>query len=165
MENTQELYENCSLILTRETEILKKITVLQNEVREAVLSRVWTDFEDQINAINTLSAEFNGLEQEREELLARFPGSGDEKSRFYSLAAAMPPDLRNTLTESYRSLKMETLKVRMSNDALLTYLNEARTTVANFLEIAFPEHPGRIYSRQGKPTQVIPGSLVLNQSY
>jgi hypothetical protein len=151
--------------LVRETDILKKIASLQDEIWKGVLSRDWSNFEDQMGAVNVLSAEFDGLEEEREGIFAEFPGRGDEKSRFYTLVAGFPPDLRNTITDAYRKLKLETIKVKMNNDALLDFLNEARAAVAQYLEMAIPDKRGRLYSSRGTQVQPAPRNMVLNHRF
>jgi hypothetical protein len=158
----------CKKILLEETGLLKKVTVLQSLVREAVLGRQWTDFEAHIGAINVLSGQFEALEAKREELLSDLPAQldiGDEKSRFYALAARFPVEERNEITEIYRNLKLETLKVRTANDALLGYLAEAKATMTGFLEAVFPDRSGRIYSKRGKQIAQDMRSMVLNQRF
>jgi hypothetical protein len=147
---------------------LKKVTVLQSLVREAVLGRQWTDFEAHIGAINALSDQFGALEAKREKLLSDFPVQseiGDEKSRFYALAARFPSEKRNEITDIYRNLKLETLKVRASNDALLNYIAEAKATMTGFLEAAFPDRGGRLYTKRGKQIAQDMRSMVLNQRF
>ena len=58
---------------------------------------------------------------------------------------------------------METFKIRLTNDTLLRYLNEARATAAAFLEAAFPDLKGRLYSRRGTQVPADMRSMVLNQ--
>jgi hypothetical protein len=161
-----ELCEKCSFILIRETELMKQIASLQSEVWNAVINRVWTDFEAQIRAINTLSAEFDALESEREALLPAFYHDNNRfDAGFYALVAEFPDELRNKLTEVFRELKMETIRVRISNDNLLSYLTEMKATITGFLEMAFPDRMGRLYSRQGTQIPQDMRSMVLNQHY
>jgi hypothetical protein len=159
-------YEGCSIILLQEIEILKKITSLQNMIWNAVTSREWTDFEVHIGAIGALGAEFDALDRKREALFLQFSAggvNGGEQARFYAFAAAFPGDLRGKLADTYRNLKMETLKVRMFNDTILGYLNSIRTTVAGMLDAAFPEYRGRLYSRGGKEVPRDMRSVMLNR--
>jgi hypothetical protein len=159
-------YEGCIIVLLQEIEILKKITSVQNMVWNAVTNREWTDFEAHIGAIGAMSAEFDTLDRKREALFSRFPAcgvKGEEKARFYAFAATFPEDLRDKLADTYRNLKMETLKVRMFNDTILGYLNSIRTTVTGIIDIAFPEYRGRLYSRGGKEVPADMRSVMLNR--
>jgi hypothetical protein len=159
-------YESCSIILLQEIEILKKILSVQNMVWNAVTDRKWTDFETHISAIGAMSAEFDGLDRKRDALFPGFPACGMKnggKARFYAFAAAFPGDLRDKLIDTYRNLKMETLRVRMFNDTILGYLNSIRTAVTGILDIAFPECRGRLYSRGGKEVPRDMRSVMLNR--
>jgi hypothetical protein len=168
MKNEKALFEKCALILGRELEVVKKIAALQAVIWKAVSNREWTDFEAHNQAINALGGEFDGLETEREGLLAKMggdTGQEDEKRRFYRLVSRFSPNFRRDLTGIYRTLKLETMKVRMSNEALLSYLAEARTTMAGFLEAVFPERAGRLYTPRGTQAAADMRSVVLNRHF
>jgi hypothetical protein len=166
------MFEQCKAVLLREAELIKKTALAQNVVWTAVVNREWTDFEAHVSAMNALGGEFASLEAEREGLFTELKGAlaettyfGDEKGRFYTLIARLPAEQRNELTGIYRNLKIEAIKVRLSNDALLSYLNEARATMEGFLELAFPDRGGRIYTPRGTPVSHDMRSMVLNRSF
>jgi hypothetical protein len=155
-----------SSVLRRETDLLTEIGSLQKQVWETVLNRVWENFEGLMESLNVLGAEFQVLEQERAGLMAEFAGDGvREGESFYHLASRLPGPEGMELAGLYRNLKSETLRVRISNDSLLHYLGEARTTVTGFLEVAFPDRKGKVYSRQGALIPADMRSMVLNQSF
>jgi hypothetical protein len=164
-ENMKDLYDRCFLVLSGETELVRKIASLQEEVWNGVMERKWEDIEARLEAVNGLGAEFRKMETEREAILSEFPGSGDEKSRFYTFVSRFPPESRNRLTEIYRALKNECLRIRISGDALAGFLNEARALMTGFLESAFPERRGRLYSSQGTQLPPLSASLVLNHHF
>jgi hypothetical protein len=158
--------KTCLEILKAETELLEKIRSVQIFVKNAVINREWVDFELLLSSLSTLSAEFEILEAERIRLFngfARSGGEGDPGAGFYALVTRLPGAERKELTELYRRMKMETFRIRLTNDTLIQYLNEARATVAAFLEAAFPDRKGCIYSRQGVHIQADMRSVVLNQ--
>ncbi|GHT58643.1 hypothetical protein FACS1894109_13210 [Spirochaetia bacterium] len=172
MDAMNGLYEGCSSILERECGLLRELESLQKLVWDAVTSREWTDFEAHISRLNNFSAEFNVLEAERMKILAEFQGNvpnaphaSGEETRFYAMVSQFPDAERNELTKRYRELKSETLRVRISNDSLLTYLAEAKSTVAGFLEAAFPDRRGRVYSRSGAAVPADMRSMVLNHQF
>jgi hypothetical protein len=158
-------FEQCSRILERETGLLEKITSVQIMVRNAVMNREWADFELLLKSLGDFDAEFETLEAERARIFSGLVRkNGGEDAGFYALAARFPAEERKNLTELYRRLKMEAFKIRLANDTLLQYLNEARNTVAAFLEAAFPDRKGRIYSREGVQIQADMRSMVLDRS-
>jgi hypothetical protein len=159
------IFGRVSSVLRRETGLLTEIGSLQKKVWETVLNRVWEDFEGLMGALNVLGAEFQVLEQERAGLMAGFGGPAREGESFYRLVSRLPGPEGRELAGLYRNLKSETLRVRISNDSLLDYLGEAKTTVTGFLEAAFPDRKGRVYSRRGALIPADMRSMVLNQSF
>jgi hypothetical protein len=158
------IFGRFSSILRRETELLREIGSLQKQVWETVLNRVWENFEGLMGNLNIMGAEFQVLEQERAGLMAEFGGQAREGESFYRLVSRLTGPEGRELAGLYRNLKSETLRVRISNDSLLDYLGEARTTVTGFLEAAFPDRKGKVYSRQGALIPADMRSMVLNQS-
>jgi hypothetical protein len=117
--------------------------------------------------LNTIGAEFRVLDAERERIFtvfARQIGSHNTGVGFYSLIAAFPEAERKELSALYRKLKMDTLKIGFANDSLTAYITKARTTLQDFLEAAFPDRKGRIYSNRGTQVPSDMRSMVLNQS-
>lgn len=168
MENEKGFYEQCVLILGREIEVLKQIGALQHIIGEAVSSREWTDFEARQQDLSALGFEFEALETERVALLSEMGaagGRGDEKRRFYALISCFSPEFRDELAKLYRALKLEALRVRMTNEALASYLAGAKTMMAGFLEAVFPERAGRLYTHQGTQAAADLRSVVLNRHF
>jgi hypothetical protein len=168
MENEKALHEQCILILGQEKEILKKVSARQHILWQAVVNREWTDFETHNQVVNVLGEEFEALEAERERLLSECGfagGQGDEKKRFYTLVSCFSSDLRNELTALYRDLKIETMRVRMFNERLLSYLAGVKTMMTGFLEAVFPERAGRLYTPQGTQAAADMRSVVLNRHF
>jgi hypothetical protein len=161
-------------ILKREIEILGKISSIQDLVRNAVVNREWADFEPLLEKMHEQGNEFELLEAERAGLFADFVPERDrgeearknsEAVNFYTLISRLPENSRKELSELYRKLKLETLKTRIANDALLRYLNEGRAVVAAFFEAAFPNRNGKFYSRLGTQIQADMRSMVVNCSF
>ncbi|MDR2028143.1 MAG: hypothetical protein LBP93_01250 [Treponema sp.] len=159
-------YETCVLILKQEIELMEKISSLQLLVRNAVFNREWVDFEIFLGSLGEISNDFESLEFERERIFSAFAqktGGKDEPAGFYTLASRLPDRERRELTGLYRRLKLESIRIRLANDSLAAYLREARTTVAGFLEAAFPDRKGKLYSRRGTQIPSDMRSMVLNQ--
>jgi hypothetical protein len=148
-------------ILRGERALAASVLETQASVKRAVLNRQWADFEGAMDALNRIGGEFEALDAER---LAVFEGWDSQKG-FYALAARFPVREREELTELYRALKLDIVKIKLENDALTAYLTEARIMVAGFLEAIFPERKGRLYSRRGTKVEADMRSLVLNRSF
>jgi hypothetical protein len=160
-------YDECACILKQELQMLEQIQVLQNEVKNAVRNRQWTDFEGHLGSLAAIGDEFEALDLERVQIFTAFArkmGFNHEGVGFYAFAARLPEPEQRELSELYRRIKMRTLGVRVANDSLTDYLDETQAVVSGFLEAVFPDRKGKIYSRQG--TQVTPDmrSMVLNQT-
>jgi hypothetical protein len=157
------VFEQCKDILLKESELVQRIAVLQKLIYDAVVNREWTDFQGHFDVLGGLGEEFAALENKREGLFAKDQGEGGHS--FYALASKLPREQRKEITDIYRNLKLDTLKVRMSGETLMAYIAEARATMAGFFEIAFPGRGGKIYSPHGMTVSHDMRSMVLNQSF
>jgi hypothetical protein len=153
-----EEYEKCLDIMLRESDMVRTISGIQLLVKEAVMNREWTDFESLMTQLERIGAEFRDLDAERAGLFSE----GDGRVGFYALCAQLPGEARSKITQQYRNLKIEITRVRLENEALLEYLNEARLLVAGFLEAILPERKGKIYSPRGMQIEAEMPSLVVN---
>jgi hypothetical protein len=176
------IFEKCRDILLAESELVQKIAALQKIIRNAVEKREWAGFEDNFKAMNVMGSELAALEKEREALFfadeaapdtqcrtekAVLPVelAGGDKGCFYAMTAKLPVEQRNELTAIYRSLKLESLGLRMSNETFMNYLAEARTAIADFFEMAFPDRGGKIYTQRGIPFSHDMRSMVLDRRF
>jgi hypothetical protein len=163
-------YGRCIEVLERERELVAKIAEEQNAVRKAVINRQWTDFEARMKALGDIGAQFEEMDQERVRIFASISGSAPrenegETAGFYALVSRFPEEERKTITGIYRNLKMEITKIRLENDSLMNYLSEAQLLVKGFLDAAFPDRKGRIYSRNGAQVKADMRSMVLNRRF
>ena len=154
-------YENCVTILSGEIELLKEISSVHDKVRQAVMNREWADFDERTNELNRLGEEFVRLENER---LMLFSGEDEERS-FYDSIMELPHEQRLELSQLYRELKMETLKMRALNETFLDYLNEAKSLAASYLEAVYPSRGGRLYTSKGSRVTQDLRSMVINNSF
>ena len=158
------MFEQCREILLRESELVQHIAGLQNDIREAVMNRNWADFEEHFAALGRIKAEIADLEDKRERLFSEISGKTGDFS-FYAFATQLPAEQRAELTEIYRSLKLETLRVQVSGEALMKYITEVRVVITGFFEIAFPDRSGKIYTPHGISASHDMRSMVLNRSF
>jgi hypothetical protein len=158
------VFEKCKAILLKECELVRRIAGLQNLVYEAVINRDWNGFEANFSKLGKIGEEFTVLEHERERVFAGILIESDVSAGFYSLTAGLPPEQRNELSEIYRNLKLETLRVRIAGETIMNYIAGARATVAGIFEIAFPDRKGKIYTPYGTPVSHDMRSMVLNRT-
>jgi len=168
------IYEKCRDILMRECELIQKAAAVHEKIRLAVTEKKWTVFEDHLSAMNAIESKIETLENEREQLFSvfetlvhqkSFSENLDAKGRFYTLVSLLPENQRNDLTSIYRSLKVESIKLRMANDALMTYLAGVKTTLKDFFDLAFPERAGKMYTNRGTHSSNDMRSMVLNRRF
>jgi len=168
------IYEKCKDILLRERELVQNAAVEQEKMRIAVFNREWEGFEENVSALTVIERQLAEMEDEREQLFCAFEAllqhknsfyEKDGKGRFYAMVALLPESERNDLTSIYRSLKMETLSLRIANEALRTYLGGIKNTIREFFDKAFPQRAGKMYTPQGKHLSHDMRSMMLNQSF
>ena len=161
-------FDKCVSVLTEETVLLQKISMVHNSVHNAVMNREWTDFEWKIAEITQLGEEFTLLENER---ISIFTGLRekyninmipDSENSFYAMAARLPENQCRILSGLYRELRMETLKLRARNETFTNYLNEVKTVTAAWLEAIFPVQGGKLYTQKGRQAAAEMHSIVLN---
>jgi len=168
------IYEKCRDILLQEFELIQSAVILQEKIRLAVTERQWTAFEENLNDMNAVENKLENLEKERQELffvfktISRqqgFTDDLDENGRFYALVEFLPESQRNDLTSIYRSLKIESTKLKMANDTLLSHINIIKSTLRDFIDLAFTERGGKMYTKNGTHHSHDMRSMVLNQSF
>ena len=161
----ENLVARCADVLRQETALLERFAAAQEVVRTAAFARDWANMEPLLARLGEYGDEFELLEAERARVFAELSDGSREPIGFYSVAARLDPVSRRDLTELYRRLKLDTLKVRLANDALSSYLASARETLSGFLDAAFPDRRGKIYSRRGSAIHPEMRSIVLDRSF
>jgi hypothetical protein len=159
------MHKLCSQVLGREIEALRGIGEAQKQVWEAVVKREWTDFDALLSLIGRTAAGLEGLEGERKALFAGTPGffgARDEESGFYRFIASLPPEDHQELAGKYRELKMAALRIRLNNENLLVYISGIKAAMSAFIESAYPDRKGRLYSRNGAAAPQDMRCMVLN---
>ena len=172
-------FDQCVTALTGEIELLRKISKAQDRVRQAVMNREWTDFDEKVSEVNRMGEEFAKLDKDRARLLSvlsKGAAGGDqpkenetspssEEKPFYALILHLPLEEGRELSRLYRELKMETLKLRALNESFLAYLNEAKTMAAAYLEAVCPARGAKLYTSRGRMVSQDLRSLVFNNQF
>jgi hypothetical protein len=164
-------YDRCVSVLGAEIELADKIYAMVMMVRQSVIGRAWTDFEDLMGSLARNGTEFEALEREREAAFAALAEETEqgavapEEAGFYTLAVQLPAEERKVFTELYRDLKLKTIRIGIENTALMSYLNGFRGIVSDFLAAAFPDRKGKLYTRRGAQIPADMRSLVLDREF
>lgn len=156
--------ESIARLFDEECVVLAQVEEMQERIETAVYEKRWTDFEDAQRGLEALSARLRELEARR---LALFSANGESvgPENFYLWAAALPAEPRERLMDAYRALKFKTAKIRAASRAFSGYLNEMQKVVHVFLDAAFPERRGSLYSRHGKSLGVDVRRAVLDKQF
>ncbi len=160
----QETADELMTVLRREVALLERLAAAQQIVREAVFAREWANLEAVLKRLSAYGEEFEDLDRERVRLFKVFRDGQPEAIGFYAMASQLDSVRKRELTDLYRRLKLDVLKVRLANGSLAAYLDEAKSLVGDFLAAAFPDRKGRLYSRRGAAVASDMSSLVLNQT-
>jgi hypothetical protein len=167
----QDEYRDFCTVLERELTLVEQIEEAQILVRDAVRRRAWVDFEALLDSMNRMGAEFEELDRDREAIFGRFVAAlgGDAapegEARFYALVSRLDGEERAALTGRYRELKSRVWKIRFKNDSLAHYLGQIHTLVTGFIDAAFPDRKGKLYTRQGTPRAADMRSMVLDRQF
>jgi hypothetical protein len=153
MEST---YNSMAEILRKERDILARITEIQSEVRSSAEERRWLDFEAAEKSIGLFESQIALLESELTRL------SGGKKIHFYHFALTFPDAERRELCALHRQIRSLAGKVRSENNALRDYVASQSALVNRYLEAAFPERLGKLYSRFGAKRDMDIDGIVLN---
>jgi len=168
------MYEKCREILLQEFELIQNAVIIQERIHKAVTEREWTVFEENMNSMGSIEIKLEEIEKEREKLFAvneaiaheqGFSDILDHQGQFYAMISVLPADQRNDLTSIYRSLKTESIKLKLANESLLSYVNELKNTLREFFDLAFSDRGGKTYTKNGTHFPHDMRSIVLNQSF
>lgn len=162
----RESYE-CISLLQKEIALLERLGAAQDVVSEAVFARDWTDMDALFKRLDEYGVEFEALEKERARIfeeLGRDLGFEQERPGFYALTTRLNPEIRRQMTELYRRLKLDVLKIRLANENLNRYIAANRMLISEFLQATFPDRKGKLYSRHGREIHSEMRSIVLDRS-
>jgi len=153
-------FEGCRDILLKQRDLVRKIGALQDTVYREVLAQDWSDIEGHFDVLDGYRKEMAALEMRREEIFPSDSGRG-----FYFYAARLPELRRREISDIYRELKIEALKVKAGGEALAGFIATSRATMTALFQVAFPSAPGKTYSPQGTQAFQDLRSMVVNQSF
>lgn len=131
-------------VLNEQNSILDVVLTKQQELRNSVNEKNWTNLMTVISEINLSMDKFNKLDEEREEITTTEDISNSEYKRILSM-------VRGKLVKS-----------RTENKVLSEYINITKVFVQSIIDNALPQSRNKLYSRNGNIIQSHPQSVVVN---
>ncbi|MBQ1181465.1 MAG: hypothetical protein IIX63_05070 [Treponema sp.] len=131
-------------VLNEQNSILDVVLTKQQELRNSVNEKNWTNLMTVISEINLSMDKFNKLDEEREEITTAEDVANSEYKRILSI-------VRGKLVKS-----------RTENKVLSEYINITKGFVQSIIDNALPQSRNKLYSRNGNIIQSQPQSVVVN---
>lgn len=131
-------------VLNEQNSILDVVLTKQQDLRNSVNEKNWTNLMTVISEINLSMDKFNKLDEEREEITTAEDVANSEYKRILSI-------VRGKLVKS-----------RTENKVLSEYINITKGFVQSIIDNALPQSRNKLYSRNGNIIQSQPQSVVVN---
>lgn len=131
-------------VLNEQNSILDVVLAKQQELRNSVNEKNWTNLMTVISEINLSMDKFNKLDEEREEITTTEDISNSEYKRILS------------------TVRGKLVKSRTENKVLSEYINITKGFVQSIIDNALPQSRNKLYSRNGNIIQSQPQSVVVN---
>ena len=131
-------------VLNEQNSILDVVLQKQQELRNSVNEKNWTNLMTVISEINLSMDKFNKLDEEREEITTAEDVANIEYKRILS------------------TVRGKLVKSRTENKVLSEYINITKGFVQSIIDNALPQSRNKLYSRNGNIIQSQPQSVVVN---
>ena len=131
-------------VLNEQNSILDVVLTKQQELRNSVNEKNWTNLMTVISEINLSMDKFNKLDEEREEITTAEDVANSEYKRILS------------------TVRGKLVKSRTENKVLSEYINITKGFVQSIIDNALPQSRNKLYSRNGNIIQSQPQSVVVN---
>jgi hypothetical protein len=131
-------------VLNEQNSILDVVLTKQQELRNSVNEKNWTNLMTVISEINLSMDKFNKLDEEREEITTAEDVANIEYKRILS------------------TVRGKLVKSRTENKVLSEYINITKSFVQSIIDNALPQSRNKLYSRNGNIIQSQPQSVVVN---
>ncbi|MBQ5847589.1 MAG: hypothetical protein IIW49_01540, partial [Treponema sp.] len=125
-------------VLNEQNSILDVVLTKQQELRNSVNEKNWTNLMTVISEINLSMDKFNKLDEEREEITTAEDVANSEYKRILS------------------TVRGKLVKSRTENKVLSEYINITKGFVQSIIDNALPQSRNKLYSRNGNIIQSQP---------
>ncbi len=151
-------------LLVSQNELLDSIIEQQKKIRAAVTGKDWSNLEELLFTINSVTDSFTALEAERDELCKTICAvhAPDAVPDMYRAASSLPAEFRTPVMEMYHQIRRKLVSSKIENDALNDYIRITRNFLQGVFDTVIPQRRNTVYSRSGNVVKPAPESLVLN---
>jgi predicted transcriptional regulator len=160
----EQIFEKLAKIMEEQIELIKRYCDSEKQLRECLFEKDWKSLEETITTLQPLTDRVNELETERNSLFEQLREDlGEEKTAsFYQVIIHLPEEERDALAALYRELKMAVFHMQGITNSIDVYINSMSETMNYVLDELLPHRKGKIYARDGKPTQKDANPLVIS---
>lgn len=152
-------------ILCEEITVLTSLYGCQKKMYEAVLCRDWVQLQIHTAKKDTLLAEFELLEKNRQAIVDSISPDNQTVDSFYAITVSFPESVRTKINGYFRDVRRILVLVKTENDILASYTDNARTVLTGMMNELIPAKKNRIYSKKGSLVSRNVDSLVLNRTF
>ena len=151
--------------MTKEHELLVHFKSTEDEMTDAIRRKDVSKLETCIKAMAELSDVLVAIEEKRNTVFSTVREEFGEPpdASFYQVIVHLPTDMRDQLSELYRSLKITVVGIQAVTSCIDEQVRSATGTMQQILNELFPHRKGNMYSREGRRRETDSNPLVVNQ--
>ena len=152
-------------VLKEETALMKQYALLQESVREIVEKQSWSELEQPMIYLESLSKQIEALDQQRDALFRTVRsdvGSG-KHDPFIQVITRFPVKEQKEMMNLYLMFRVEVVRLKAGSERFRYYIKALSDTVGQVLSEFFPHRKGRLYARSGRTSAVGDESVMINK--
>ena len=151
-------------LLHQQAALTAELATYEKRLQDAVMEREWHDLEGVLPHIDRLSAAIQGIEERRNELFADIAIAVGGDGSFAGVVARLPVEVRSSLTDGYRALKVAVSALQSRTRMLDTYIRSTVATTQGILRELYPEQTRHGYSRTGEGRFATEPAVMVNHT-
>jgi hypothetical protein len=165
MINTTENAVHLIDIMTKEIELIDKVSLVEASIMDSVLNNNWGNLEQDLDRTKKLSELIENLDQQRESLVRNIKEelSEEQNVHFYRITTRLKEKNRDKLNELYRKLKLSVLNLQNINWRIDAYVGTVSGIMKQTLKEIYPNKRGSMYSKSGSIREADSNPMVLNK--
>lgn len=163
--NTKSQMENFLVLLERQTSLIDTLTRHEVRLQQTVADHDWTTVETLIGEMTSVSEQLAVAEEERNNAFLEIAFSLGGETDFAVVLSRLPAEVRQTVSQRYRELKVAVLRLQSHTANMDAYLRSTLATNRGVLRELFPEHAAPGYSSDGQGRIEAGTALMVNQHH
>jgi len=138
----------------------------EEKIKDYIVKKNWEGLNRTIRNANPLIEQINTIEKKRNtafvELRNHFGFNGE--AGFYHVIVNFAEGERDIFADLYRNLKLSAIRIQSVTGGIDSYVSNVSGSMNSILDELFPARRGKIYSKQGNPTELEINPMVLNHN-